>query len=69
MKKVGWNGGPVKGHRCAADVGPALTTWKDCFAEGEATAAHSEIELAEIHNKLDFEGEKGDVSEILSQDD
>lgn len=59
---------PIKGHRCAADVGPALTTWKVFFAEGEAMA-DSEVELAVILNGLDFEEEEEDDAEIWSQDD
>lgn len=58
----------MKGHRCAADGGPACTTRKVSFAEGEAMA-DSEVELAAIHNGSDSEEEEEDDAEILSQDD
>lgn len=50
----------------AADGGPASGRGGDCCAGGEA-AADSEVDLAMDHNRLDFEGEEGDNTEMVGR--
>lgn len=52
----------------AANGSPIFATQKGCLAKGGA-ATNWEAELAVIPSRLDFEGEEGDDSEMLSQDD
>ena len=49
----------------AADGGPA-SEGGHCCAGGEA-AADSEVDLAMDHNRLDFEGEEGDNTEMVGR--